>query len=123
MNNENEILDEEFEDKEEKNVQKLNYTYNSIKYILLMCLIGSLLTNLLTHQNLKIWQLLIGASTYIFMGILLSSVVMLAKYVFSIIKKGYKVKIQNPLWYEILENGFYFWCVIVIITFVGNFLI
>lgn len=117
----NEILDEEFNGEISQPHKTINYLGNSIKYVVLMALIGCLLTNLLIDRNLNILQLLVGASTYIIMGISISSTIELIRFVYRKIRN--KDNNQNPIWYNILENGFYFWCVIVVITFTGNFLI
>jgi hypothetical protein len=122
MSGENDLLDEDYEpNKEVEQKEKFNYTKYSISYIFLMITIGALLSKIMSVYPLKPYLMFMGSIIYISFGMIISLTYEGLRFVFNkfISKKPLKEDI-HPTWFRILENCFYAWCVIVLVTYFGN---
>ncbi len=121
------ILDDNFNEDSEKTIIRKtpNIQNKSILYLAIMICVGSIYTKFEFHGNLKIHHLLLGASVYIIVGMILGLITESIKFLNKKRKeKKYNVKvIDDPFWFLVLKNGFVYWAIIIIITFTGNHLV
>lgn len=122
MMNENEILDDALDPEEHADKPKnINYTKYSITYIFLMLLIGSLLTKVMSGFDRSYFYLIVGAFSYIVIAFILALIQQGINLLYrKFVKKASEKMPEHPIWFRLLESCFYTWCVIVLVTFVGN---
>jgi len=84
-----------------------------------MLTVGSLLTRLMTYYYESYWFLISGAFVYIAIAFVLGLIQEGINFLYRQITNK-EMKNKHPFWFRLLESCFYIWCVIVIVTFVGN---
>ena len=121
MSDENDILDEGLNNSEpEIGKKKFNYLKYTFSYIFLMVTVGALMAKIMFNMN-PIWERLMFVSfIYIVYAMIVSSIFVFGTYFYrKFISQQAVNKDDHPIWFRILEKGFYSWCCIIVIVYLG----
>lgn len=120
----NEILDnEEIDDQRINKTLTSNIGVRSIIYFLVMLIGGMLYMKLISQYKPTLYNLLYGSLIFIMMFIVLGALIVMIQFFIrkrKEAKTGIKLK-YDPIWFQILEHGFVWWLIIMVIIVVGNY--